>query len=150
MLSYSIIVTYCHKSYDYLRQMYWTSRARPTASILIQASWYSWGDKMSAGVNMYWCKYLLVYRCTGVLVYWCTGLLVQLGIQAVSWCKYVMVYMCTCVLAYWCTCVLVYRLLGTAGYTKVGHLQPIYLCLSRLGCSLDKLQDVRPDKFCQA
>ena len=35
-------------------------------------------------------------------------------------------------------------------YTKVGHLQPIYLCLSRLGCSLGELQDVWPDKFCQA
>ena len=33
---------------------------------------------------------------------------------------------------------------------KVGHLQPFYLCLSRLGCSLGKLQDVWPDKFCQA
>ena len=33
---------------------------------------------------------------------------------------------------------------------KVGNLQPFYLCLSRLGCSLGKLQDVRPDKFCQA
>ena len=34
--------------------------------------------------------------------------------------------------------------------TKVGHLQPFYLFLSRLGCSLDELQDVWPDKFCQA
>ena len=33
---------------------------------------------------------------------------------------------------------------------KVGHLQPFYLCLSRLGSSLEELQDVRPDKFCQA
>ena len=33
---------------------------------------------------------------------------------------------------------------------KVGHLQPFYLFLSRLGCSLDELQDVWPDKFCQA
>ena len=33
---------------------------------------------------------------------------------------------------------------------KVGHRQPFYLCLSRLGCSLGKLQGVRPDKFCQA
>ena len=33
---------------------------------------------------------------------------------------------------------------------KVGHLQPFYLCLSRLGCSLGELQDVKPDKFCQA
>ena len=35
-------------------------------------------------------------------------------------------------------------------WDKVGHLQPIYLCLSRLGCSLGELQVVRPDKFCQA
>ena len=34
--------------------------------------------------------------------------------------------------------------------TKVGHLQPFYLCLSRLGCSLGDLQDVLPEKFCQA
>ena len=34
--------------------------------------------------------------------------------------------------------------------SKVGHLQPFYLSLSRLGRSLDKLQVVRPDKFCQA
>ena len=33
---------------------------------------------------------------------------------------------------------------------KVGRLQPFYLCLSRLGCSLGELQDDRPDKFCQA
>ena len=33
---------------------------------------------------------------------------------------------------------------------KVGHLQPFYLFLSRLGCSLGELQDVWPDKFCQA
>ena len=33
---------------------------------------------------------------------------------------------------------------------KVGHLQPFYLSLSRLGCSLDKLQVVGPDKFVQA
>ena len=33
---------------------------------------------------------------------------------------------------------------------KVGHLQPVYICLSRLGCSLGELQDVWPDKFCQA
>ena len=33
---------------------------------------------------------------------------------------------------------------------KVGHLQPFYLCLSRLCCSLAELQDVRPEKFCQA
>ena len=26
----------------HLRQMYWTRRARPTASMRIQASWYSW------------------------------------------------------------------------------------------------------------
>ena len=36
------------------------------------------------------------------------------------------------------------------GEPKVGHLQPFYLFLSRLGCSLDELQDVWPDKFCQA
>ena len=36
------------------------------------------------------------------------------------------------------------------GQDKVGHLQPFYLFLSRLGCSLGELQDVRPDKFCQA
>ena len=40
------------------------------------------------------------------------------------------------------------RELPTVG--KVGHLQPIYLGLSSLGCSLDQLQDVWPDKFCQA
>ena len=34
--------------------------------------------------------------------------------------------------------------------SKVGHLQPFYLFLSRLGCSLGELQDVWPDKFCQA
>ena len=33
---------------------------------------------------------------------------------------------------------------------KVGRLQPFYLFLSRLGCSLGELQDVWPDKFCQA
>ena len=33
---------------------------------------------------------------------------------------------------------------------QVGHLQPFYLFLSRLGCSLGELQDVWPDKFCQA
>ena len=33
---------------------------------------------------------------------------------------------------------------------KVGHLQAVHLCLSRLGCSLGELQDVRIDKFCQA
>ena len=33
---------------------------------------------------------------------------------------------------------------------KLGRLQPIYVGLSRLGCSLDGLQDVWPDKFCQA
>ena len=33
---------------------------------------------------------------------------------------------------------------------KVGHLQPFYLCLSTLSCSLGGLQGVRPDKFCQA
>ena len=33
---------------------------------------------------------------------------------------------------------------------KVGHLQPFYLFLSRLGCSLGELQDVWADKFCQA
>ena len=44
------------------------------------------------------------------------------------------------------------RLLGTKMQinSKVGHLQPFYLCLSRLGCSLGELQDVWPDKFCQA
>ena len=36
------------------------------------------------------------------------------------------------------------------GGGKVGHLQPFYLFLSRLGCSLGELQDVWPDKFCQA
>ena len=35
-------------------------------------------------------------------------------------------------------------------YTKVGHLQPFYLCLSRLGCSIGELQGVRPENFCQA
>ena len=40
--------------------------------------------------------------------------------------------------------------LGAPPGGKVGHLQPIYLCLSILGCSLDKLQVVRPDTFCQA
>ena len=34
--------------------------------------------------------------------------------------------------------------------SKVGHLQPFYLFLSRLGCSLGELQDGWPDKFCQA
>ena len=34
--------------------------------------------------------------------------------------------------------------------TKVGHQQPFYLCLSRLGCSHGGLQDVWPDKFFQA
>ena len=33
---------------------------------------------------------------------------------------------------------------------KVGHLQPFYLCLCRLGCSLGELQVVRPDKFFEA
>ena len=30
---------------------------------------------------------------------------------------------------------------------KVEHLQPFYMCLSILGCSLGELQVVRPDKF---
>ena len=33
---------------------------------------------------------------------------------------------------------------------EVRHQQPFYLCLSRVGCSLGELQDVRLDKFCQA
>ena len=33
---------------------------------------------------------------------------------------------------------------------KLGHLQPIYLCLSRLGYSIGELQVFRPDIFCQA
>ena len=32
---------------------------------------------------------------------------------------------------------------------KVGHLQPIYLCLSRLSGSLGELQVVWPEKTCQ-
>ena len=32
--------------------------------------------------------------------------------------------------------------------STVGHLQPFYLCLSRLGCTLGEIQDVWPDKFC--
>ena len=35
-------------------------------------------------------------------------------------------------------------------WPKVRHLQPNYLCLSRLGCSLGELHDVGPDKICQA
>ena len=31
----------------------------------------------------------------------------------------------------------------------VGHLQPLYLCLSRLGCSLGEVQDVRPVRLYQ-
>ena len=34
--------------------------------------------------------------------------------------------------------------------SKVGHLQPIHLYLSRLCCSLGELQVFWPDKFCQA
>ena len=36
------------------------------------------------------------------------------------------------------------------GGGKVGHIQPFYLCISILGCSLGELQFFFPDKFYQA